>query len=65
MRESIEERENLREIREILKRKREGDFVWMDEMRERGEENHVSFCGFGMRESWEKRNLRRELRGKI
>ena len=27
VRESIEERENLREIREILKRKREGDFL--------------------------------------
>ena len=58
MRESTEERENLREIREILKRKKEGDFLWMDEMRERGEETMWVFVGLGWeraerRETWE------------
>ena len=39
---------------EILKRKRECDIVWMD-VRERERE---SIYKFGMRESWEKRDLR-------
>ena len=52
------ERENLREMSEVLKRKREGDSIWMDEMRERRGKPCEFFVSLGWerverRESWE------------
>ena len=48
------ERENLREMIEVLKRKREGDSVWMAEMRERSGKP----CEFLW--VWDERELREE-----
>ena len=55
VRESSKEIENLREISEILKRKRECDIVWMDE-RERERERVYTSLGWERaekRETWE------------
>ena len=50
---------------EVLKRKREGDSIWMDEMRERRGKPCEFLWVWDERELREERELRRELRGKI